>query len=137
MAQKKHKKRKRDTRTEEQKAQSARDIAQAASAEPEKKSGILSGKKDKETEKAKNKVAAKGKDGKAAKPGLWSRFVTYCKDVKTEMQRVVWPTRPELINASGIVIGALIFFGIFIAIIDNIIIIPLDAIATLGVNING
>ncbi len=137
MAQKKHKKRKRDTRTEEQKAQSARDIAQAKSAEPEKKTGILSGRKDKETEKAKNKVAAKGKDGKHAKPGLWTRFVTYCKEVKGEMQRVVWPTRPELINASVIVIGALIFFGVYIAIIDNIIIIPLDAIASLGVNANG
>lgn len=137
MAQKKHKKRKHDTRTEEQKAQSARDIAQAAAAESEKKSGILSSKKNKETEKAKDKVAAKGKDGKAAKPGLWTRFTTYCKEVKGEMQRVVWPTRPELVNASAIVIGALVFFGVYIAIIDNIIIIPLDAIATLGVNVNG
>lgn len=137
MAQKKHKKRKRDTRTEEQKAQSERDIAQAAAAEPEKKSGILSGRKDKDSDKAKEKVAAKGRDGKAAKPSLWTRFTTYCKEVKGEMQRVVWPTRPELINASAIVIGALIFFGVYIAIIDNIIIIPLDAIASLGVNVNG
>ena len=53
------------------------------------------------------------------------------------MQRVVWPTRPELVNASLIVVGALVFFGVGIAIIDNIIIIPLDAIATLGVNANG
>ena len=137
MAQKKHKKRKRDTRTEEQKAQSARDVALAQSAESEKKKGVLSSKKDANASKAKSKAEIKGKDGKPAKPGLWARFVTYCKDVKSEMQRVVWPTRKELVNASLIVIGALVFFGVYIAIIDNIVIIPLDAIASLGVNANG
>ena len=138
MAQKKHKKRRRDTRTEEQKAQSARDIALATEqAEQAKKKVTLSRSKDKNVEKSKNKVAAKGSDGKAAKPGIFRRFINYCKEVKSEMQRVVWPTRAELVNASLIVIGALVFFGVYIAIIDNIIIIPLDAIASLGVNANG
>jgi preprotein translocase subunit SecE len=137
MAQKKHKKRRRDNRSEEQRAQSANDIAQATTAQPEKKSGFLSRSKDKNAENPKAKVAPKGSDGKAAKPSLWKRFVTYCKEVKGEMQRVVWPTRSELLNASLIVIGALVFFGVFIAIIDNVIIIPLDAISSLGVNANG
>ena len=48
------------------------------------------------------------------------------------MKRVVWPTRKELVNASLIVVGALIFFGVFIAIIDNIVLIPLEALAGLG-----
>ncbi len=137
MATKKHKKRKRDTRTEEQKAQSARDLAQASEqSQTQKKAAVLSRSKDKSPEKAKaTKAVAKSDPNK--KPSLWRRFVDYCKEVKGEMQRVVWPTRPELVNASLIVVGALVFFGVGIAIIDNIIIIPLDAIATLGVNANG
>lgn len=137
MATKKHKKRKRDTRTEEQKAQSARDLAQASEqSQTQKKAAVLSRSKDKSSEKAKaTKAVAKSDPNK--KPSLWRRFVNYCKEVKGEMQRVVWPTRPELVNASLIVVGALVFFGVGIAIIDNIIIIPLDAIATLGVNANG
>ncbi len=137
MATKKHKKRKRDTRTEEQKAQSARDLAQASEqSQTQKKAAALSRSKDKSPEKAKaTKAVAKSDPNK--KPSLWRRFVNYCKEVKGEMQRVVWPTRPELVNASLIVVGALVFFGVGIAIIDNIIIIPLDAIATLGVNANG
>ena len=137
MATKKHKKRKRDTRTEEQKAQSARDLAQASEqSQTKKKAAVLSRSKGKSPEKAKaTKAVAKSDPNK--KPSLWRRFVNYCKEVKGEMQRVVWPTRPELVNASLIVVGALVFFGVGIAIIDNIIIIPLDAIATLGVNANG
>lgn len=137
MATKKHKKRKRDTRSEEQKAQSARDLAQASEqSQTQKKAAVLSRSKGKSPEKAKaTKAVAKSDPNK--KPSLWRRFVNYCKEVKGEMQRVVWPTRPELVNASLIVVGALVFFGVGIAIIDNIIIIPLDAIATLGVNANG
>ncbi len=137
MATKKHKKRRRDTRSEEQKAQSARDLAQQASAQSQtQKKAVLSRSKDKAPEKAKSpKAVAKSDPNK--KPSLWRRFVNYCKEVKGEMQRVVWPTRPELVNASLIVVGALVFFGVGIAIIDNIIIIPLDAIATLGVSANG
>ena len=137
MATKKHKKRKRDTRTEEQKAQSARDLAQASEqSQTQKKAAVLSRSKDKSPEKAKaTKAVAKSDPNK--KPSLWRRFVNYCKEVKGEMQRVVWPPRPELVNASLIVVGALVFFGVGLAIIDNIIIIPLDAIATLGVNANG
>ena len=129
MATKKHKRRKRDTRSEEQRAQSERDLAKA-SEQPQKKATVLSRSKDKAPEKQ-SKAVAKADANK--KPGLIKRFVNYCKEVKGEMQRVVWPTRPELINASLIVVGALIFFGVGIAIIDNIIIIPLDAISTLGV----
>ena len=81
---------------------------------------------------AKKKKEKKGKDGKPAKPNIFQRFIIYCKDVKSELQRVVWPTKRELINASLIVIGAIIFFGVLIAIIDNIVVIPLDWIASLG-----
>ena len=74
----------------------------------------------------------KGANGKAAKPKLTTRIKNYFSAVVSEMKRVVWPTRKELVSASFIVIGALIFFGVFIAIIDNVVIIPLEALASLG-----
>ncbi len=90
-------------------------------------------------QKKRNKAKAKEEEAKReAKlkanqpPSRWERFKTYIRAVRSEMHRVVWPTRPELVNASLIVIGALLFFGIYIAIIDNIVIIPLDWISSLG-----
>ena len=87
----------------------------------------------KKAAKAKKSTPKKGKDGKAAKPGLWTRITTYFKNVRAEMHRVIWPTPKELLNASAIVIGALIFFGVLIAIVDNVIVIPLDFISQAGV----
>ena len=136
--QKKHKKRKQHTKvklTAEQ-IEQAEAQSEAAKKAAEKK-GFLAKKSSKDAGKVAakkdyNKSAAKGKDGKPAKEGIFRRFINWCKSVKAEMQRVVWPTRKELVNASLIVVGAIIFFGVYIAIVDNIIVIPLDLISTLG-----
>jgi preprotein translocase subunit SecE len=55
------------------------------------------------------------------KPNIFQRFVQYLKDVRVELHRVVWPSRKELISASLVVVGALIFFGVFIYIVDSVI----------------
>jgi preprotein translocase subunit SecE len=73
------------------------------------------------------KVAKTGKPGKAAsapKPSFFARIGQYFRDVRTEMTRVVWPTRPEVLNSSVVVVTALIFFILFIAIIDYVVVIP-------------
>jgi len=132
MVQKKHKKRKHNKPS----GAAAEASQELATTEPkemtraEKKEAKAQAKAEQKKREA--KLAAKGKDGRAAKPSRWQRIKNWFKDVKSEMQRVVWPTRPELINASLIVIGALVFFGVFIAIIDNVVIIPLNWIASLG-----
>ena len=77
---------------------------------------------------ATDKVVKTGKPGKAApaaKPSFFARIVQYFRDVRAEMTRVVWPTRPEVLNSSVVVVTALIFFIIFIAIIDYVVVIPL------------
>ena len=131
MVQKKHKKRKHNK-------PSAAALAQEENEQLEPKEMTRAEKKEAkaqakaEQKKREAKLAAKGKDGRAARPSRWQRIKNWFAGVKTEMQRVVWPTRPELVNASLIVIGALVFFGVYIAIIDNVIIIPLDWIASLG-----
>ena len=56
-----------------------------------------------------------------------------CKDVRAEMKRVTWPTRTDVLRWSGVVVGALLFFGIYTAVLDNVIITPgLIALTSLG-----
>ena len=65
-------------------------------------------------------VAAKKADEKPKK----KRF-QFFRDVKGEMKRVTWPTRTDVLRWSGVVVVALLFFGIFVAVLDNAIITPL------------
>ncbi len=42
----------------------------------------------------------------------------FLKEVKTELSKVVWPTKNEVIKLTGIVIGISIFVGLYIGLID-------------------
>ena len=68
---------------------------------------------------------AKKKDAKKAdskKPGLVERARTYFKGVKSEIKRVTWPTKNELVKYTGAVLGMLVFFGDLIAVVDAVIV---------------
>ena len=84
----------------------------------EKKSKInLFKKSDDEQLKAEKKAEKKEKAKK-------TRF-KFLKEVKAEMKRVTWPSRPDVLRWTGVVVLALLFFGVFVAVLDNIIITPL------------
>lgn len=85
----------------------------------------------KQTDKASDKkalAAEKQKKNKPAKdkskkePGVFARFGQYLKDVKVELRRVVWPTKQEVGQYTLVVVSTLIFFGVFIYIIDSLVI---------------
>lgn len=104
------------------KAQAAEREAQAAEVEvqesaPEKK-GLFKAK----TKPAEDKPAKKAEEKKAAKPKK-QRF-KFLREVKAEMKRVTWPSRSEVIRWTGVVVAALVFFGVFVAVLDNLIITP-------------
>lgn len=80
-----------------------------------KKSSEDSASKAPEPAKASKKAEAKPKK---------KRF-QFFRDVKSEMKRVTWPTRTDVLRWSGVVVVALLFFGIFVALLDNAIITPL------------
>lgn len=86
-----------DSRTENKKAISKKDEAKA------------SNKKD-------SKAASKAK--KNAKPGLVARGKKYLSSVRSEMRRVTWPSKKELINYSITVCVSLVVVGIVIAVLD-------------------
>ena len=71
---------------------------------------------------AKAEAPKKKDEKKAGKPGLITRAKTYFKNVRSELKRVVWPTKPELIKYTGAVLGMLVFFGVLIALVDAVIV---------------
>ena len=120
------------SKTQRAKASAARQARKAQAAEreanaveatveeaaPEKK-GLFKSK----AKSADAKTAKKAEEKKAAKPKK-QRF-KFLREVKAELKRVTWPTRPEVLRWTGVVVAALVFFGVFVAVLDNLIITPL------------
>jgi preprotein translocase subunit SecE len=75
---------------------------------------------------------AKQKAGKPAKPNLFARLAQYLRDVRSEMKRVVWPDRPEIINSSVVLVVTLLFFVAFTFIVDSIVVQVLQLIDRIG-----
>ncbi len=68
-----------------------------------------------------------------SKPAKKRRF-GFLKDVRSELKRVTWPTKQDVLRWSVVVVVALVFFGVYVALLDNVIITPLlVAISGLGV----
>ncbi|OUP11049.1 preprotein translocase subunit SecE [Collinsella sp. An2] len=91
--------------------------AAAADAKVEKKAvakkADAKGKPAKETSKA-----AKAKKNKGGKPGLFARAKKYLGSVRSEMRRVTWPSKKELINYSVAVCVSLVVVGVVIFVLD-------------------
>jgi preprotein translocase subunit SecE len=69
---------------------------------------------------------------KAAKLSVFARFGRYLNDVRAELRRVVWPSRQEVVNSSGIVITTLIIFVVLITIYDQIALFIVNTLSKIG-----
>lgn len=49
------------------------------------------------------------------------RFISYCKASYEELRRVVWPTRKETINTTGIVCAFVVIVAFFLFVVDKLI----------------
>ena len=67
------------------------------------------------------KAASKKPAKKNAKPGVFSQIKGYFTSVRSEMKRVVWPTKKELVNYSVAVCVSLVVVGVAIALLDLVI----------------
>lgn len=95
----------------------------ADQAAPSKLKGLfIKSEEPKEETKKAEKTSAKPKN---------QRF-KFLKDVRLELKRVTWPTRQEVIRWTGVVLGALVFFGVFVAVLDAVIQPIVVAISGLG-----
>lgn len=52
------------------------------------------------------------------KTGFFKRIVSYFREMKSELKKVVWPTFKQVRNNTGVVITALILVGALIAVLD-------------------
>jgi preprotein translocase subunit SecE len=75
----------------------------------EKSSAVSDARKKAEAMLQKN-APAKGKKGKKEqkKGGIGKYF----REMRSELKKVVWPSRKKVINNTGVVLCALFFFGI-------------------------
>ena len=86
-------------------------------------------KKAEQPKKSDSSSSKKTSSSKTSKP----RRFGFLRDVRSEMHRVTWPTKRDVLQWSGVVVVALIFFGVFVVVLDDGIVTPiLLAISSLG-----
>ena len=78
------------------------------------------------------KTGKPGKPAKPAKPNVFARLGQYFRDVRSEMHRVVWPNREEVLNSSVVVIVTLLFFVSFTFVVDSLAVQVLSLIRQIG-----
>lgn len=79
-----------------------------------------------------DKKSKGSKQPKADKPNIFARLGQYFRDVRSEMRRVVWPNRQEVLNSSLVVIVTLVFFAAFTLIVDSAVVEVLRLIRQIG-----
>lgn len=50
--------------------------------------------------------------------GAFEGISGYLHDVRVEMKQVTWPTREDVKSTTGVVIGTVFFFGVFLWLVD-------------------
>jgi preprotein translocase subunit SecE len=65
-----------------------------------------------------NKVDKRVTKKKEKRPNIFARFIHFCKDVVSELKRVSWPTRKELLTYTGAVIVFILISSALIALLD-------------------
>ena len=68
-----------------------------------------------EQEKA---VAGAKKPAKAQKPSVIARIGKWGRDLKSEVKKVVWPDKKQVVNNTGVVILTIAIIGVIIWIAD-------------------
>lgn len=114
---------------QEREALASENVEAAAEETAEESKGGLFKKKEAKPEAKQQPVQAAKKEEKKPKKQRFQFF----RDVKAEMKRVTWPSRTDVVRWSGVVVGALVFFGVYVALLDNVIVTPaLVALSGLG-----
>lgn len=74
-----------------------------------------------ETSKAPDKAIKAEKKGKPAeKKKFGSRIARYLRDMKGELKKVIWPTKKQTIQSTGVVITCVIVVGAFVWVFDAV-----------------
>jgi preprotein translocase subunit SecE len=60
----------------------------------------------------------------------WTRTQEFFREVSSEMKKVTWPSRPEVIGTTGVVLAATVFFGVYLWLCDVVFYRAIDFIFT-------
>lgn len=58
-------------------------------------------------------------DAKDKKPGLFARVGRSIRDMRGEVKRVVWPSKKQTLNNTGIVLVFMLVMAVFIGLLDT------------------
>ena len=87
-----------------------------AETEKQKVSDTETKGKDKSAKKGESKV----KEAKAKKPGFGKKAAKFFRDYKSELKKVVWPSKTQLLNNTGVVLAAIVIMCLFIFALDTV-----------------
>jgi preprotein translocase subunit SecE len=73
----------------------------------------------KQRQVAQRKKAAEKK--KAEKKGIWKTITQFLRDVRIEMKKVIWPSRPEVINYTLVVLITVAVVASYILVLDVVL----------------
>ncbi|MDX1583683.1 MAG: preprotein translocase subunit SecE [Thermoanaerobaculia bacterium] len=48
----------------------------------------------------------------------WSKSKIFLREVRSEMTKVAWPSRGEVVSTTGVVLIAVVFFGVYLWLCD-------------------
>ena len=49
------------------------------------------------------------------------RFGGFLKDVRLELRKVTWPTRPDVVQTTGVVLVVTLIFAVFLYVVDIVL----------------
>ena len=55
----------------------------------------------------------------AKKEGITKRIGRFFREVRSEMRKVIWPNRKELVNYTGVVVASVVVVSIIIWVLDT------------------
>ena len=79
------------------------------------------GEPPKKTERGIHPRGEGGRERRApTAPGFFARTAQYIRDVRAEMRRVSWPSASEVKNTTIITLIAVIFFAVYLFLVDRV-----------------
>ena len=67
-----------------------------------------------------------------SKPTVWNKRTKFMREVRSEMRKVSWPNRKELITYTIVVIITVVIVALFTSVVDVIITWVLNLLARIG-----
>lgn len=76
--------------------------------------------------------SAKSSKKEKAKTKKPNRVVKFFKDLKSELKKVVWPSRKTVVNNTGVVLAVMLIVGLFLTGVDTALGFVVEKLISIG-----